>query len=228
MHSRWTIFSGFARLIPIWALASSAVCGMQTSPETKQPSNHVAGIVPAFNVATYDTKTPLSPRQKARMAAITAIDLSAFLGAGIKAGVSQAADTPEEWGQGTKGFAKRYAAAFADGASGRMLGTFVFPVLLHEDPRYFRKGQGGSFDRLGYSASRVFVTRKDNGKRSFNWSKGLSTVGSSTLSTLYYPHEESFDTVVLRNAAWSFGSEAATNILKEFWPDIQRKVFGKP
>jgi len=71
------------------------------------------------------------------------------------------------------------------------------------------------------------VTRKDNGARAFNWSKSLSTVGSSTLSTLYYPKEENFDSVVIRNAAWSFGSEAAINVLKEFWPDIQRKVFGK-
>jgi hypothetical protein len=227
MRFRWTILSAFVQLTVIWLLAPGTAYGIQSPPESKSLSDHVAGVVPAYNVASYDTHTPLSSRQKGRMAAVTTIDISAFLGAGIKAGVSQAANTPEEWDQGSKGFAKRYAAAFADGASGKMLGIFVFPVLFHEDPRYFRKGQGQTFNRLGYSVTRVFVTRKDNGARAFNWSKSLSTVGSSTLSTLYYPKEENFDSVVIRNAAWSFGSEAATNVLKEFWPDIQRKVFGK-
>ena len=56
------------------------------------------------------------------------------------AGVAQASNDDPTFGQGMEGYGRRYGAAFADQVSGEFWGTFFYPTLLQEDPRYYRKG----------------------------------------------------------------------------------------
>lgn len=32
----------------------------------------------------------------------------------------------------------------------------IYPVILHQDPRYFRKGTGSGFKRMTYAMSQIF------------------------------------------------------------------------
>jgi len=98
---------------------------------------------------------------------------------------------------------------------------------LKEDPRFFRRGQGNFGSRLGYSLSRLFVTRTDSGRNTFNWSRLLGSAASSSLSNAYYPESQRGKTTTLFSFGLSYLSEAGANVVKEFSPDISRKLSRK-
>jgi hypothetical protein len=93
-----------------------------------------------------------------------------FVGVAIQAGIGQATKYFPSYSQGVQGYAKRYGAALADFTIGEFMSTYAFPSLLHQDPRYFRDGEGTIKRRLGHALASAFVTRTDSGRRSFNWS----------------------------------------------------------
>ena len=63
--------------------------------------------------------------------------------AGIFAGLSLAQNQYRSFGTGALGFGKYYAGAFADQAIGNFMTEGLFPIVLHQDPRYFVKGKAG-------------------------------------------------------------------------------------
>lgn len=79
--------------------------------------------------------------------------------------------------------------------------------------------------RTGYAVSRVFVTRTDAGNESFNFSEVVGAGAASGISSLYYPsRERSFGNTA---SEWGvdMGIDCASFMVKEFWPDINRKFF---
>jgi hypothetical protein len=78
-------------------------------------------------------------------------------------------------------------AAYADQAIGAYLTDALFPIALHEDPRYFRMGQGRFFRRMTYAVSRVAVTRTDVGSNRINYSEFLGAASAAGIANLYYP-----------------------------------------
>jgi hypothetical protein len=126
--------------------------------------------------------------------------------------------------QGIAGYGRYYWRAFADQASGAFFTEAIIPALTHEDPRYYTRGHGGFFRRAGYALSQVVLTKTDSGGTTFNISEIVGNGLEAGLSNLYYPPEERG----FRKTAENFGSqiEAASlnNIIKEFWPDIRRKM----
>ena len=68
-----------------------------------------------------------------------------------------------------------------------MLTEAVFPVLLHEDPRYFRRGTGSTWRRLGYAVTRVVITQRDGGGSRFNASEWLGSATTVGIANAYYP-----------------------------------------
>jgi hypothetical protein len=100
------------------------------------------------------------------------------------------------------------------------------PVLLHEDPRYFRRGTGGTWSRLGWALSRVFVIQKDSGGTDFNWSEWLGNGATVAISNAYYPDNRNL-TDNTTKLLMQVGTDAVSQLGKEFWPDIKRKLFHK-
>ena len=68
------------------------------------------------------------------------------------------------------------------------------------------------------------VTRTDSGRQAVNWSRILGSFGSAGLSDIYYPPENTGVGVTFVNVAYSLLAESGTNVLKEFWPDIAKKL----
>jgi len=83
-------------------------------------------------------------------------DAPLFVLGGLYATLAQLRNQHPRFGQGVKGFAHRYSTALADVAISDYLTEGVFPVMLREDPRYFRRGResGSSMPhRIGYAVS---------------------------------------------------------------------------
>jgi hypothetical protein len=100
----------------------------------------------------------------------------------------------------------------------------VYPTLLHQDPRYFRRGTGGTWSRLGYSASRTFWTHNDSGKTGFDYSEVLGNATAVAISNAYYPDNRTARDNAERLGV-QLGLDMAGNVLKEFWPDLDKKFF---
>src|SRR6202021_3914989 len=125
--------------------------------------------------------------EKMKVSLDGSFDPSAFLVAGIFAGMSMAEKQSVSFGSGVQGFGKYYGGAFADQAIGNIMTEGLFPVILHQDPRYFVKGTGGFWRRTGYAISREFITRGDDGGNHFNTQELAGSAQPRGFNTLSYP-----------------------------------------
>lgn len=199
----------------------------QTLPDKPEPQKkrRILGLIPASNVTDADAPhVPLSSREKLNMWADGTFDRWTLISAGFDAGINQATDTPHGYGQGAEGFAKRYGAAVADKVASDFMKEFAFPVIFRQDPRYFRKATGSGGSRTGYAISRVFVARSDSGKRMFNVSEVLGCFASAALVNAWYPDEDRDMRNTLVRGGGRLGVSMGLNILKEFMPEVTRKI----
>jgi hypothetical protein len=196
--------------------------------ETGTINDRIFEVLPNYGtVETASTLPPLTPGQKFRIATASVFDWAAYPFNGALAGIAQAKNDPKEWGQGWGAYGKRYGASFADNSIGTYMTVAVFPTLLHEDPRYYQMGRGSFARRAYHAVNRLFVTRTDSGGERFNASESLGNAVAAAISNIYHVPS---DRKAARNAS-TFGFlilyDGLSNELKEFWPDIRRKVFRK-
>ena len=168
---------------------------------------------------------PLTARGKFKVVARSSFDYVQVPWYGFLAGVSQAENSEPGYGQGAEGYGKRFGAAYADGTIENFMTGAILPSLLHQDPRFFQSSEGGFARRTGYAVSRIFITRTDSGHSQFNFSEIFGSALSAGISTYsYHPREDK----TLANTASVWGSEVGydtiTIVVKEFWPDIRRKL----
>ncbi len=114
----------------------------------------------------------MSAKQKYKLAFHTIVDPTTFVVLAGVAGAEQYNGTYLGYGPGIEGYGKRYGAALADSASGRIIGSAVLPSLFHQDPRYFYQGSGGIRSRTWHALTSALVTRGDSGKLQPNYSGG--------------------------------------------------------
>lgn len=188
---------------------------------------------------------PLTSKQKFKVVAEGAFDKIELPWYAALSGISQWEDSEPAYGQGLKGYGRRFASAFADGTIENFMVGAVLPSLLHQDPRFFQTSQGTFSHRAGYAVSRIFVTRTDSGHSQFNYSEIFGSAMSAAISTntyhprafistrydpttnsLIYVHNASSRT--LSNTASVWGTQVMydtiTIVIKEFWPDVHRKM----
>jgi hypothetical protein len=184
---------------------------------------------------------PLTTKQKYAVVFRGSFDYVQYPWYGFLSGISQWEDSEPGYGQGAEGYGKRFGAAFADGTIENFMTGAILPSLLHQDPRYFQSGQGSFGHRTLYAMSRNLITRTDSGKNQFNYSEVVGGALSAAISTYsYHPKGQYVTTTtpgVLRyipsdrtltntTKVWAtqYGYDTLTLVVKEFWPDIRRKL----
>ena len=168
---------------------------------------------------------PLTAGQKFKVVARSSFDPVQFVWYGFLAGISQAQDSEPGFGQGAEGYAKRYGSAFADGTIENFMTSAAMASLFRQDPRFFQNGQGGFMHRVGYSVSRIVITRSDSGRQEFNFSEVLGSAMAASISTYSY-HPKADRTLSNTASVWGtmIAYDTLTITVKEFWPDIRRKL----
>jgi hypothetical protein len=197
--------------------------------DPENPKNDRLFLVVA-NYATVEHPnviTPLTAKQKFKIGAEDAFDTYSIPLAAVLAAIAQAKNDDPAWGQGWLPYGKRLAAGYGDTVIGSFMTTGVFPSLLREDPRYFRKGTGTKKSRSLYALKRIVVIRNDRGGSEFNFSEFGGNAAAAGISLTYHSSEE-------RNfSSWGgdFLTQIAIDVIanqaKEFWPDIRHKLFKK-
>ena len=193
-------------------------------PQIAPQNRRLFWVLPNYTtVEEREQFTPLSTGTKFKLSAKTMTDpVTVFFIGGI-ALLGQARNSDPTYGQGFRGYDKRFATFYADTGIGTLMTTSVFPTLLHQDPRYFQLGKGSKWHRALYSASRIFVTASDHGELQFNYSEIVGNAVAAGISNTYHPQSQR----TLGNTVRVWGTDTMLNMMcnvaKEFWPDIRRK-----
>jgi Carboxypeptidase regulatory-like domain len=181
-----------------------------------QESQRWLGVMPNFYVSYVPDAAALTSRQKFTLAAHESFDWTAFAGASIAAAIDQSTSAHPGFGDGASGYAKRWAASFADNRTGDLLSHYVFASLFHQDPRYFYQGTGTTQSRLVHALGSAFVARSDRGTLMPNYAYMLGNVGAAALSNTYYPSRERGASLVFSNFAMGLAGRAAKAVTQEF------------
>lgn len=189
-------------------------------------SKRILWIIPNYRAVSADTQLPpLSLKSEFWLATQDSFDYSSFILAAILAGYGHARNSTPEFHQGAAGYGRYYWHSFADQAVGNYFTEAIVPALTHEDPRYYTLGHGNFFHRTGYALSRLVVTRTDSGGGTFNFSEIVGNGAGAGVSDLYYPAAERTWTKTGQKWLIQVGLDGVFNVLKEFWPDINQKIF---
>ncbi|HLJ29803.1 MAG TPA: hypothetical protein VKY85_24050 [Candidatus Angelobacter sp.] len=205
--------------------ASTSADPPKDDSEGKQ-SKRILWIIPNYRAVSADAKLPpLTFKSKFWLATQDSFDYSSFALAGIVAGIGQLRNSTPEFHQGAAGFGRYYWHSFVDQAVGNYLTEAIVPAATREDPRYYTLGHGGFLRRVGYSISRLLITRTDAGGTSFNLSEIVGNGAGAGISNFYYPSPERTWTKTGQKWATQVAIDGVFNVCKEFWPDINRVVF---
>lgn len=193
--------------------------------QKQEQSQRILGVAPLFGSTSRQNARALTTGEKFHLFTKSSFDPFEYAAAGFQAGLGQATNEFPGYGQGASGYFKRYGASVADQVSSNFFANFAYPVLLKEDPRYFRLGQGSIKYRIGYSLAQEFVCHTDKGGRSFNYSNVFGAFTSGAVSNIYYPQTDRGFGLTMSRSAISLLYGSAGGLVDEFWPDINRKLF---
>ncbi len=191
----------------------------------QEEHQRILGVLPNFNTSNVEDAEPLSPEQKVQLAIKSSLDPATVAVAGLDAGLASAQNSFPGYGHGSRGFMKRFGASYADTFNGSLLGNALFPVLLHQDPRYFRKGTGSFTSRLFYSALSTVRCKTDEGRWAVNYSNIFGNLAAGGLSNLYYPATDRGAGLTLERGLTVSAEGTLGAVFIEFWPDLNRKLF---
>ena len=189
--------------------------------------SRILGVIPNYQtVSNPNLRTPpMRAKEKWMLAGKETADPFYVVNAGLGAGFSQPAYQTPKYGEGEAAYGMRFGAALADFGTQNFFSAGVLACLLHQDPRYFRKGpESGFMRRVGYSASRIVITRQDSGRSAFNASGVFGMALGIGASNLYYPSASISSSVMVDRLYTSLTGALSGNLLSEFWPDVQQKL----
>ena len=189
-------------------------------------TKRILGIIPNFRAVSADVKLPpQSVKEKFVTATQDSFDYSSLFLPVTLAGYNQLRGEYPEFGTGALGYGRYLWHSAADQTDENYWVEFIGPTVFRQDSRYYTLGKGGFVKRTTYSLTRAIITRNDAGKEVFNASEVIGAGAAAGVSSLYYPsRERSFG-----NTAGQWGQsvaiDAATFMFKEFWPDINHRIF---
>jgi hypothetical protein len=217
--------------IGVAVVFAACLAGAQESPGNLVPtdqtqeheSKRILGIIPNYRTSpSLSNYEPLTTREKFKVASEDAFDRGTVVLAGFFGGYGQLTNSNRSFGQGAAGFGRYFGTAYGDFVIGDYMTEAVFPTVFHQDPRYFRKGTGSGWSRLGYAMGQIFWTHNDSGRTQFNYSEIAGNSAAAAISTAYYPDNRTAQDAASK-LGMQLGVDMAANVLKEFWPEIQRK-----
>jgi hypothetical protein len=189
------------RGVPLMVIASSvfAVAGFSQNPD------------------------PSAWQTKLTYHALNAYGPEALAESAVYDGYLQLTNFPREWGQGATGYGRRVASTLAYSGIRNTLG-FGLDTALHQDPRYYRSGEGGLWNRTKHAVRGPVLTRTDSGGETFATWRFASAYGATFLSNEWYPARLNTVKVGLEQGSTQIAFDLVANLRSEFWPDVKNKI----
>jgi hypothetical protein len=137
------------------------------------------------------------------------------------AGVSQATNTPSEWGQGGEGFGKRMANAFGKHVINYTI-HYAVARARHEAWGFQPSGKQGFGPRFKYALLSVVITHKTTtGKSTIAAGELAGAFGSGLISRAWQPASTHTLAAGFASGGITLGADAGMHVIREFWPEIR-------
>ena len=131
-------------------------------------------------------------------------------------------NSPHEWGGGWDGFGKRVGSALGKHVIKNSI-EYTVAGLRHEDLHYYRSDKRGFRPRLEHALVSTVVTRKTTtGRKTVAAGRLSGAFGSGLAASAWQPAGFSLAGGAASGGI-SLGTNAATNVAREFWPRKEHK-----
>lgn len=150
--------TGVWRMIGVWVVtvvAAFSVSGQATQGQTTQQSS---------NQVTKSGYVFPTPRERFKRYVRSTVGPTRLAWTAATAGINQWTDHPEEWGQGAKGYGRRYASAFGQNAVQQTV-TYGLDSAMGLDTGFQRSKREGFFPRLKDALLQNVTSRTRKGNR---------------------------------------------------------------
>jgi hypothetical protein len=194
-------------------------------PADQQQPKRILGFMPNYRaVSAGAIPPPPTAREAFKIATQNTFDYSSFVFVALTSLIAKGEDAHPTLGKGVPGYWAYTWRGFVDKTDGNYLVIWALPTVLHEDERFYAKGQGRKFYRGVYAASRVLITPNYHGKNTFNTAELLGRGIAQGVSLTYYPSADQNVSDFSEKFGYAVMRDAATNVFREFWPDIATHV----
>lgn len=174
-------------------------------------------------IASGQQAPALTGKDKFLMGVRDSVAPTTVMGWFFSAGLSHALDTAPNYGVDKGAFGQRLGAAAIRGISEDILSNSIMAPIFHEDPRYYRMGPGHTItQRAVYAATRVFITRTDSGRATFNLALLTGNLEAAALTNAYYPSRNRDAGQTLMTFGTSIGGAAMGFGVDEFLDEALR------
>jgi len=214
--------------VSLWAQSQQSPPAPQSTPSSPEQGSpkHIYLVVPAFEVSYLKHFKPLTPRQKFDAWLRGAYDPGGF---GLYAAEAATLEHSSRhgfcgYGKGWGNYGRCFGSMELTSNISSFFGDFLFPVITHQDPRYFRLGKGSFPKRTWYAVTRIFITHADSGRTVFFTSALAGSVFAAAASNLYYPPRDRGFGPSLNHFGIDLADTALFNVSAEYWPEIKHAL----
>lgn len=196
-------------------------------PTTQHPTplpqpKRILGMMPNYRAVSAGVlPPPPSSKQAFVIASQNSFDYSSFVFVGITSLMAEGTEAHPALGKGVPGFWGYTWRGFVDKTDGNYWVIWLLPSVVHEDERYYAKGQGPIKGRVIYAASRILITPNYHGKNTFNAAEIFGRGISQSISLTYYPSSDQNISSFMEKYGYALGRDALTNVFREVWPDVE-------
>jgi hypothetical protein len=187
-------------------------------PEAPLPHRRVLLLFPGFETVQ-DPNVPVATlriRQKFEMAYRKTVDPSFLIESTAFAGFDSLAGYGPNYGKGSSAYAQLVGYNAANLGTTFLFTDGLLPTIFHQDPRYFRKGEGSFSSRIWWALRSEAVGFSDQGAQETNYSSLLGFAMSTALSNAYSPPSSVTFGKTMERYGVKVGVSFLLNVLREF------------
>ena len=167
---------------------------------------------------------PLTPREKARLAARNVLDPFNAITIGASAAIAIGSDSHSAYGPGIPGFWLYTGVSYTEDMTSEFFGTFLIPSVFHQDPHYHRMPHAPLPRRILNAIVQVGWTRSDSGKGIPNYSSLIAAPIDAEIANLYVPGLETDLPSTAARVVTGYALAPTDNFVTEFLPDVARHI----
>jgi hypothetical protein len=167
---------------------------------------------------------PMTPTEKAWLAMRNVGDPFNAITILASSAIAVGSNAHSPYGPGMAGFARDVGVSYTEDLTGEVVGTFLIPSIVHQDPHYHRLPNATLKRRIAHAIYQVVWTQGDNGEGMVNYADLVGFAIDDEIANLYVPAQKTD----LPASAERYGTGLALapidNFVTEFLPDVARRI----
>ena len=208
------------------AAAALLAPGMLASAQSVEINPHQQAAPPNAPSASIKPYHAITPRQRLQWFVQSTVGPETLAVGLFSAGIGTARDAPREYGGHWGGFADRYGMRLTGVSTGNAMEAGL-GAIWGEDPRYFRAYRQNFAGRIRNVVGMSFLAHNRSGQLSPAYARYIAMPGNNFLSNTWRADSEANNRAAAVRTGLGFLGLMGKNAFTEFWPDVNRKVFGR-